>query len=308
VIKLPSTSLLVSNVCFGGNVFGWTADETQSFELLNYITEHGGNFIDSADVYSAWKEGNQGGESETIIGNWLKQTGKRDQVVIATKVAMLESRKGLGAKNIALACEDSLRRLNTDYIDIYYAHSDDLETDLEETLGAFNELVLSGKVRHIAASNYTNDRLAQALQINEANGFAKYIALQNRYSLVAREPYESDGAKSVQDFGIAGLPYSTLGSGFLSGKYRDGQNVDSARAAGVSNNYVNPENFALLSRVEEVAREHSVSNTAVALEWLRNQPGVTVPIASGRTIEQLEALMQKVSLSSEEVQYLSGTK
>ncbi|MFM2277361.1 MAG: hypothetical protein RIT12_757 [Actinomycetota bacterium] len=308
MIKLPSTSLLVSNVCFGGNVFGWTADETQSFELLNYITEHGGNFIDSADVYSAWKEGNQGGESETIIGNWLKQTGKRDQVVIATKVAMLESRKGLGAKNIALACEDSLRRLNTDYIDIYYAHSDDLETDLEETLGAFNELVLSGKVRHIAASNYTNDRLAQALQINEANGFAKYIALQNRYSLVAREPYESDGAKSVQDFGIAGLPYSTLGSGFLSGKYRDGQNVDSARAAGVSNNYVNPENFALLSRVEEVAREHSVSNTAVALEWLRNQPGVTVPIASGRTIEQLEALMQKVSLSSEEVQYLSGTK
>jgi aryl-alcohol dehydrogenase-like predicted oxidoreductase len=308
VIKLPSTSLLVSNVCFGGNVFGWTADETQSFELLNYITEHGGNFIDSADVYSAWKEGNQGGESETIIGNWLKQTGKRDQVVIATKVAMLEARKGLGAKNIALACEDSLRRLNTDYIDIYYAHSDDLETDLEETLGAFNELVLSGKVRHIAASNYTYDRLAQALQISEANGFAKYIALQNRYSLVAREPYESDGAKSVQDFGIAGLPYSTLGSGFLSGKYRDGQNVDSARAAGVSNNYLNPENFALLSRVEEIAREHSVSNTAVALEWLRNQPGVTVPIASGRTIEQLEALMQKVSLSSEEVQYLSGTK
>ena len=307
MIYLPRTDIQVSNVCFGGNVFGWTADERQSFELLNYITEHGGNFIDSADVYSSWKEGNHGGESETIIGNWLKQNGKRDQVVIATKVAMLESRKGLGAKNIALACDDSLRRLKTDYIDIYYAHSDDLETDLEETLGAFNELVVSGKVRHIAASNYTYDRLAKALEISKNNNFASYIALQNRYSLVAREPYESDGARSVEEFGISGLPYSTLGSGFLSGKYKEGSQVDSARAQGVSNNYANAENFALLKRVEDVATRHEVSNTAVALEWLRNQPGVTVPIASGRTMEQLEALMQKVSLSAEDLAYLSGS-
>jgi aryl-alcohol dehydrogenase-like predicted oxidoreductase len=307
MIYLPRTDLLVSNVCFGGNVFGWTADQSQSFELLNYITEHGGNFIDSADVYSSWKEGNQGGESETIIGNWLKQNGRRDQVVIATKVAMLETRKGLGSKNIALACDDSLRRLNTDYIDIYYAHSDDLEADLEETLGAFNELVVSGKVRHIAASNYTYDRLAKALEISKNNNFASYSALQNRYSLVAREPYESDGARSVEVFGISGLPYSTLGSGFLSGKYREGSQVDSARAQGVSNNYANTENYALLKRVEEVATRHEVSNTAVALEWLRNQPGVTVPIASGRTIEQLEALMQKVSMSPEDVAYLSGS-
>ena len=307
MIKLPSTNIQVSNVCFGGNVFGWTADESQSFELLNYITEHGGNFIDSADVYSSWKEGNQGGESETIIGNWLKQNGKRDQVVIATKVAMLESRKGLGATNIALACDDSLRRLKTDYIDIYYSHSDDLETDLEETLGAFNELVISGKVSHIAASNYTYDRLAKALEISKNNNFASYIALQNRYSLVAREPYESDGARSVEDFGISGLPYSTLGSGFLSGKYKEGNEVDSARAQGVSNNYANAENYALLKRVEEVATRHEVSNTAVALEWLRNQHGVTVPIASGRTIEQLEALTQKVSLSAEDVSYLTGS-
>lgn len=304
MLNLPQTDLSVSNICFGGNVFGWTADQAQSFELLNHFTEHGGNFIDSADVYSAWKEGNHGGESETIIGQWLKQSGKRSDVVIATKVAMLETRKGLGAENIALACEDSLRRLGTDYIDIYYAHSDDLETDLEETLSAFNELVTSGKVRYIAASNYTYDRLAQALKISEANNFAKYIALQNRYSLVAKEPYESDGAKSVQDFGISGLPYSTLGSGFLSGKYQEGATVDSARAVAVGNNYANPENFALLRRVEEIAQRHSVSNTAVALEWLRNQPGVTVPIASGRTLEQLSALMQNVTLSSEEVSYL----
>ena len=306
MIKLPSTNLLVSNVCFGGNVFGWTADEAQSFELLNYITEHGGNFIDSADVYSAWKEGNQGGESETIIGNWLKQTGKRDQVVIATKVAMLESRKGLGAKNIALACEDSLRRLNTDYIDIYYAHTDDLEKPLEETLDAFNKLVTSGKVRYIAASNYTFDRLGEALAISEANSFAKYIALQNRYSLVAREPYESDGTKSVQTYGVSGLPYSTLGSGFLSGKYQPGVQVSSARAEGVSNNYANDENFALLKRLTEVANKHEVSTTAVALEWLRNQAGVTVPIASGRTIEQLDALMQAVMLSSDELAFIAG--
>jgi aryl-alcohol dehydrogenase-like predicted oxidoreductase len=305
VLTLPKTDLKVSNLCFGGNVFGWTADQAQSFELLNHLTEHGGNFIDSADVYSSWKEGNQGGESESIIGQWLKQSGKRSDLVIATKVAMLESRKGLGARNIALACDDSLKRLGTDYIDIYYAHSDDLETELEETLNAFNELVVAGKVRYIAASNYTYDRLETALKISKENNLASYIALQNRCSLVAREPYESDGARSVQEFGISGLPYSTLGSGFLSGKYKAGQSVDSARAVAVGNNYANAENYALLNRVEEIAQRHSVSNTAVALEWLRNQTGVTVPIASGRTIEQLSALMQKVTLTSEEVSYLA---
>lgn len=304
MLTLPKTDLSVSNICFGGNVFGWTADQTQSFELLNYFTEHGGNFIDSADVYSAWKEGNKGGESETIIGQWLKQSGKRSDVVIATKVAMLESRKGLGAKNIAAACDDSLKRLGTDYIDIYYAHSDDLETDLEETLSAFNALVVAGKVRYIAASNYTYERLEIALKISKDNNFASYMALQNRYSLVAREPYESDGARSVQDFGISGLPYSTLGSGFLSGKYKEGQTVDSARALAVGNNYANAENFALLKRVEELAQRHSVSNTSIALERLRSQPGVTVPIASGRTVEQLSELMQSVTLSAEEVAYL----
>lgn len=304
MLALPQTELNVSNICFGGNVFGWTADQSQSFELLNYFTEHGGNFIDSADVYSAWKEGNQGGESEIIIGQWLTQSGKRSDVVIATKVAMLESRKGLGAKNIALACDDSLKRLGTDYVDLYYAHSDDLETDLEETLSAFNELVTSGKVRYIAASNYTHERLELALKISKDNNFASYIALQNRYSLVSREPYESDGARSVQGFGISGLPYSTLGSGFLSGKYKEGQSVDSARAVAVGNNYANAENYALLKRVEELALRHTVSNTAVALEWLRAQPGVTVPIASGRTIEQLSGLMQNVSLSVEEISYL----
>ena len=304
--RLNNTELQVSNLCFGGNVFGWTADEQQSFQLLNRFTELSGNFIDTADVYSSWKEGNQGGESETIIGNWVSSKGTRDQVVIATKVALLETRKGLSAANIAQACEDSLRRLKTDYIDIYYAHTDDLETPLEETLEAFNKLVVAGKVRYIAASNYTFDRLGEALAVSEANGFAKYIALQNRYSLVAREPYESDGAKSVDTYGISGLPYSTLGSGFLSGKYRPGAAVSSARAEGVTNNYLNAANFALLERVENIALQHSVSTTAVALEWLRNQIGVTVPIASGRTIEQLDALMQNVKLTAEELSFIAG--
>jgi aryl-alcohol dehydrogenase (NADP+) len=219
---------------------------------------------------------------------------------------MLETRKGLGKENIVLACEDSLRRLKTDYIDIYYAHSDDLETPLEETLEGFNSLVTSGKVRYIAASNYTFDRLGEALSISEANSFAKYIALQNRYSLVAREPYESDGARSVIEYEISGLPYSTLGSGFLSGKYRPGADVSSARAEGVTNNYATAENFALLERLEKVALQHSVSTTAVALEWLRNQSGVTVPIASGRTIEQLDALMQEVKLTSQELVFIAG--
>ncbi len=304
--KLRQTDLEVSDVCFGGNVFGWTADQLESFRLLDRFIELGGNFIDTADVYSAWKEGNSGGESETIIGNYLKLKGNRADVVIATKVAMLESRKGLSAKNIVAACDDSLRRLQTDYIDIYYAHSDDQDTPLEETLEGFNSLVEAGKVRYIAASNYTFDRLGQALKISKDNNFASYIALQNRYSLVAREPYESDGAKSVEEYKISGLPYSTLGSGFLSGKYRAGTAVDSQRATGVSQNYLNDENLETLKRVEEVANAYGVSNTAVALSWLRRQPGVTVPLASGRTLEQLEALMQKVELTNQEIAFIAG--
>lgn len=304
--KLRQTDLEVSDVCFGGNVFGWTADQLESFRLLDRFIELGGNFIDTADVYSAWKEGNSGGESETIIGNYLKLKGNRADVVIATKVAMLESRKGLSAKNIVAACDDSLRRLQTDYIDIYYAHSDDQDTPLEETLEGFNTLVEAGKVRYIAASNYTFERLGEALRISKANNFASYIALQNRYSLVAREPYESDGAKSVEEYKISGLPYSTLGSGFLSGKYSSGKTVDSQRAAGVAQNYLNDRNLETLKRVEEVANAYGVSTTAIALAWLRRQPGVTVPLASGRTLEQLEALMQEVDLTNQEISFIAG--
>lgn len=304
--QLRKTDLQVSNICFGGNVFGWTADQLESFKLLDYFIENGGNFIDTADVYSAWKPGNSGGESETIIGNYLKLKGNRDQLVIATKVAMLETRKGLSKSNIIAACDESLARLQTDYIDIYYAHSDDTETELTETLEGFDTLVRSGKVRYIAASNYSFDRLAEALKISKENNLASYIALQNRYSLVAREPYESDGAKSVEEFKISGLPYSTLGSGFLSGKYRAGSAVDSQRAEGVKNNYLNQENLELLARLEQVANEYRVSNTSVALSWLRRQPGVSVPLASARNLEQLEELLQEVELTNQELAFIAG--
>ena len=304
--KLKRTDIEVSNICFGGNVFGWTADQLESFQLLDAFIDRGGNFIDTADVYSAWKPGNSGGESETIIGNYLKLKGNRGDLVIATKVAMLESRKGLSKANIIAACDDSLSRLQTDYIDIYYAHSDDQETDLAETLDGFNSLVEAGKVRYIAASNYTLDRLAKALEISKENNWAGYIALQNRYSLVARDPYESDGAKSVEQFGISGLPYSTLGSGFLSGKYRSDNTVQSQRAEGVTNNYLTESNLELLGRLEQVAAEYQVSNTAVALAWLRRQPGVTVPLASARTLEQLEQLMQEVDLTVQELAFIAG--
>ena len=306
LIQVPNTDLSVSHVGFGGNVFGWTADEQTSHRLISEFLDLGGNFIDTADVYSSWKPGNQGGESETIIGKWLAKTGRRDELVIATKVAMLETRKGLSAANIAAAVDDSLRRLQTDHIDIYYAHQDDQSVPLDETLLAFDKLVQAGKVRYIAASNYEYDRLAEANRISAELGLAKYVALQNRYSLVAREPYESDAARSVVDFNIAGFPYSTLGSGFLSGKYRPGVSTDSQRAGGVESMYATPENFVLLERLEQLAKHHSTSNTAVALAWLRAQDGVTAPLASGRTSEQLRELMVEVVLSPEDLSYLAG--
>jgi len=306
LVSVPNTDLKVSHVGFGGNVFGWTADEQTSHRLISEFIDLGGNFVDTADVYSAWKPGNVGGESETIIGKWLVKGGRRDDLVIATKVAMLETRKGLSAANIAAAVDDSLRRLQTDHIDIYYAHQDDKSVPLDETLIAFDKLVTAGKVRYIAASNYEYERLDEANRLATQLGLAKYIALQNQYSLVARENYEADGARSVRDFGIAGFPYSTLASGFLSGKYRTGSSPDSQRAERVEVLYLSDQNEATLDRVEEIAKRHSVSNTAVALAWLRAQDGVTAPLASGRTSQQLRELMVEVHLTPDEVTYLAG--
>ncbi len=304
-INILKTDLHVSPLCLGGNVFGWSADEVTSKTILSNFFANDGNFIDTADFYSEWKSGNTGGDSETIIGNWLKENGNRDQMVIATKVAKYSKRPGLNAPNIKLAVEDSLRRLQTDYIDIYYAHEDDNKTPLYESLGALNELVVSGKVRYIAASNYSGARLTEALVASATNGLASYVAIQNEYNILARERFEIDIAPVVESEGISAIPYYGLAKGFLSGKYRPGIAVDSVRAEGVKG-FQNERGWKVLAILDEIAKAQRVSLPAVALAWLRGQESVSVPIASARTLEQLNELMQFVLLSPEEMSLINA--
>ena len=303
-ISLNKTDLKVHPLCLGGNVFGWSADETQSFAVLNAYTEHNGNFIDTADVYSEWKDGNTGHDSETILGKWMKQRGNRGEIVIATKVAKLSTRPGLSAANITAAVDDSLRALQTDYIDLYYAHEDDKTVPLRETLGAFDALVKSGKVRYIAASNYTGERLAEALEISKAEGFAQYVALQNHYNLLERAEFEGDAAPVVIQEGISAIPYFGLARGFLTGKYRQGETVNSVRAAGVAD-YQNERGYKVVSLLHDIAKTHITTIASVALGWLAAQPGVSTPIASARTVEQLQEIVNIASLSADEISELS---
>ena len=299
-IPIPKTELSVYPLCLGGNVFGWSADEAQSHDVLDAYTSHGGNFIDTADVYSEWKDGNSGGDSETIIGSWLKKRGNRSEVVIATKVAKLSTRPGLSAANIKAAVDDSLKRLQSEYIDIYYAHEDDQNTPLEETLGAFDEIVKSGKVRYIAASNYNSARLKEAIEISKANNFVQYIAIQNHYNLLERKDYESDMAPALKELGLSGIPFFALARGFLSGKYRKGATVESVRAGGVAN-YLNDAGYALLEKLDVLAKSHNASVSAIAIAWLRAQPTISAPIASARTVAQLNEIVPIVALTSEEL-------
>lgn len=298
--QMAKADLQVSELCLGGNVFGWSADEKQSHEVLNLFVELGGNFIDTADVYSEWAEGHVGGESENVIGSWLNNRGKRDQVVIATKVSKLSTRPGLGRENIIAACEDSLRRLQTDYIDLYYSHDDDTDTPLEETLAAYTELQQAGKIRYAAASNYSGARLREAASISQTNQLTSYVALQNHYNLLERDEYEKDSVSTLHELGIDGFPFFGLARGFLSGKYREGKVVDSVRAAGVAK-YTNEHGWAVLAKLDRVANLHSVSVSAIALAWLKAQPGVTAPIASARTIEQLREIATEVNLTPAEL-------
>ena len=302
-IPIPKTELSVYPLCLGGNVFGWSADEAQSHDVLNAYTSIGGNFIDTADVYSEWKDGNNGGDSEAIIGSWLKKRGNRSDVVIATKVAKLSTRPGLRAANIKAAVDESLKRLQSEYIDIYYAHEDDQNTPLDETLGAFDEIVKSGKVRYIAASNYNSARLKEAISISKSNNFAQYIAIQNHYNLLERKDYESDMAPALKELGLSGIPFFALARGFLSGKYRKGATVESVRAGGVAN-YLNDAGYALLEKLDVLAKSHNTSVSAIAIAWLRAQPTISAPIASARTVAQLNEIVPIVALSSEELLYL----
>ena len=300
-LKLGRSGLEVSRLCFGGNVFGWTIDEDTSFEILDYFIKAGGNFIDTADVYSKWATGNQGGESEIILGKWLKQRGNRDQVVIATKVGndMGIKGKGLSRKHIQQAVEDSLHRLQTDYIDLYQSHIDDESTSLAETLETYGELIHQGKVRYIGASNYSADRLAQALQISQQHSYPRYESLQPRYNLYDRTEYEQELQQISQEHEIGVISYSSLCSGFLSGKYRSEKDLSISARGNSVKKYLNARGLAILKALDEVAKIYNVTLTQVALAWLIARPTITAPIVSATKVEQLQDIIKSVGLKLE---------
>ena len=303
MIKLPKTDLQVYPLCLGGNVFGFSADVKNSEDVLSYYFDNGGNFVDTADMYSQWAPGHVGGESETIIGNWMKKRGNRSQMVIATKVAKLDTRPGLKSANIVAACDDSLRRLQTDYIDLYYAHQDDPDTPIEETLSTFDSLIKSGKVRYIAASNFTSSRLQESLDISRKLGLASYVACQDQYNLMDRD-YEKTLRDTVDKNGLSEIPFYGLARGFLSGKYRPGVTVESVRATGVANSYAHERGWAMLEKLDQIAKERNTSVSAIALAWLRAQPTVSTPIASATKLEQIKELMPIVELDSSTIESL----
>ncbi|MFF4137053.1 aldo/keto reductase [Streptomyces mirabilis] len=295
--KLGSSDLEVFPLSLGGNVFGWTADEAQSFAVLDAYTAGGGNFVDTADGYSAWVPGHTGGESETIIGKWFAARGNRSDVVLATKVSTHPEYKGLSPANIKAAADASLRRLGTDYIDLYYTHFDDTSVPVEEIIGALDELVRAGKVREIAASNISAERLAESVEFSDREGLARYVALQPHYNLVSRDTYEGPLQEVASRTGLAAVPYFALASGFLTGKYRPGTTVDSARAEGAGKHLDTERGIRVLAALDEVAGAHDAEVATVALAWLAARPTVAAPIASARTVEQLPALLAVADLT-----------
>lgn len=307
--RLGRSSLEVGPLAFGGNVFGWTADDATSFRLLDAAVEAGVTLIDTADVYSAWVPGHKGGESETVIGAWLKARGPavRDKVVLATKVAMLPARAGLSRDNILAACDESLQRLNTDRIDLYQAHRDDAATPMTETLSAFGELIKAGKVRVIGASNFTAERLLEALRLSAAEGLPRYETLQPLYNLSDRGDFETDlRALCVQqDIGV--IPYYGLASGFLTGKYRtEADFAKSVRGARMGQ-YLNDRGRRILAALDAVAAAHRATPAQTALAWLMAQPSVVAPIASATSLAQFEELVgaMRLTLSAVDIKALA---
>ena len=295
---LGHSPLSIAPLVFGGNVFGWSADEARSFELLDAFVDGGGNLIDTADVYSAWVPGNLGGESETIIGKWLKQGGKRDRVLIATKVAKWAEHPGLSPINIRAAVEGSLQRLQTDRIDLYFAHEDDASVPMHDTLGAFARLIEEGKVRAIGASNFSAGRVADALALSKQHGLPRYECLQPEYNLVARAGYEAELEPLVREHGLGVVPYYALASGFLTGKYRSEADLAKSIARGGSaQRYLNPHGLRVLDALDAVSAAHGATPAQVALAWLMARPGITAPIASATGVAQVEELMGALSLT-----------
>ena len=304
----PLADLRISPIGLGGNVFGWTADESTSFEVLDAYLHAGGNLIDTADGYSYWAPGNSGGESETVIGSWLASRPARDRIVLATKVSTKPDRPGLSTDNIRLALEESLLRLRTDVVDIYYAHFDDESTPLEETVAAFEEARRAGRIRHVGLSNYTPERIRQWFAIADSQGSARPIVLQPHYNLLHRDDVEGSGGRGqvAAELGMGMIPYFALAAGFLTGKYRRGEVIDGDRAGMVAD-YQQPECYDVVDVVTQVAANHGVEPAAVALAWLRDRPGVVAPLASARNLKQLRPIVDALTLelSDEETRALT---
>ena len=294
---IGTSDLDVFPLALGGNTFGWTSDATESEAVLDAFVAAGGNFVDTADGYSSWAPGNVGGESELILGEWMRQRGNRDSIVIGTKVGQHPDFPGLSAGSVSAGADASLERLGTDYIDLYYAHFDDEETELEETVSAFNNLVVAGKVRHVAISNYTAERAREWIAISQRNGFALPVAIQPPYNLVNRTVFEGERAALAAEFSLGVLPYSGLASGFLTGKYRTAADTDGKARGSAASRYLTDHGLAVIDQLESVASEQGASMATTALAWLLSRPGVVAPIASARVPEQLGDLMAAPTLT-----------
>ncbi|MFG6667744.1 aldo/keto reductase [Halomonas sp. HNIBRBA4712] len=294
---LGRSGIDIAPLAFGGNVFGWTADEKRSFELLDRFVERGFNAVDTADVYSAWASGHEGGESEKVLGKWLKQSGKRDDIVLMSKVGMWEKRKGLSAANIEAAVNDSLKRLNTDYLDVYFAHIDDKDVPFEETQGAFDKLIKAGKVRTIGASNHSAERLKQALDVAKEHNLPRYELMQPLYNLAEREEYESGLSELANKESLGVVSYFSLASGFLTGKYKTFEDAKGSAREPFLEKYFDERGQRILDTLLSVSKDVDAKPAQVALAWLRARDGVTAPIASATKLEQLDDTLDAVQMT-----------
>ncbi len=307
-VTIKNTDLEIAPINFGGNVFGWTLDEKESFNILNKFTEGGFNFIDTADTYSWWVNG-KGGQSEEIIGKWMKERKNRQDIVLATKVGSETKEHGfdISKKHILKSVDESLKRLGTDHIDLYYTHFDDNKTPVEETLSAYDEIVKAGKVRYIAASNVSPERLIESFEVAEKNNFPKYVALQPHYNLVEREKFETEYAPLVEKFGLSVFPYWSLAAGFLTGKYRTEADFENTTRGGGIKKYFDDKGKAVLAALDKVSEKHQSQPATVALAWLLANPLITAPIVSATSERQLQTIFDapKLELDSEDLEILN---
>ncbi|MDB5152202.1 MAG: aldo/keto reductase [Mucilaginibacter sp.] len=297
--ELGTSGIKVTPFCFGGNVFGWTADEHTSFDLLDAFVDSDFDFVDTADVYSAWSPGNKGGESETMIGKWFKRSGKRDKIIIATKVGkpMGPDKKGLSKAYITRAVEDSLKRLQTDYIDLYQSHEDDKNTPLIETMETFTDLIRQGKVRTIGASNFDAARFKESLEVSKKNGFTTYQTLQPEYNLYDRAGYEKELEPVCLENNIGVITYYALASGFLTGKYRSENDLSKSKRGSGIKGYLNERGFKILDALDRIAKEYNTTPASVAIAWIIARPGITAPIASATSVKQLHETTKALDLN-----------